>query len=188
MNNQIIDKKNNLVWIDLEMTGLDVSVDTIIEIALIITDSQLNIVQEGPAFVIHQPDSVIAAMDPWCQVQHNKSGLVNAMKQSTVTMAQAEQQILHIIQMYCTPKTGVLAGNSVWQDRVFLARYMPKIVEYMHYRLVDVSSVKELLKRWYPENPALLFKKKDSHRALTDIQESIEELKHYRKNFFIPLP
>jgi oligoribonuclease len=130
VNYQMIDKKNNLVWIDLEMTGLDVTIDTIVEIALVITDAQLNILQEGPSFAIHHPESVLEAMDPWCQVQHTKSGLVNAIKQSTVTLAQAEQQILHIIQMYCAPKISVLCGNTIWQDRIFLARYMPSIVEY----------------------------------------------------------
>ncbi len=188
MNDLSFDKRTNLVWIDLEMTGLNAQVDSIVEIAVIITDGNLNIIHEGPSLVVHQTDAALAIMDPWVRDLHTKSGLLEAIARSPITVAQAEQQVLDVIQTYCMPRTGILCGNTIWQDRSFLVRYMPKITDYVHYRLVDVSSVKELLKRWYPGNPALDFKKRDTHRALIDIAESIQELKHYRKNFFIPLP
>lgn len=178
-------KKENLVWIDLEMTGLDTEVDTILEIATIITDGGLTILEEGPSLVIHQPDYVLDAMGEWVKDTHGKSGLTQAVKDSKVTLEQAELETLTFIQKYCQQKKGVLCGNSVWQDRNFLARYMPRITDYLHYRLVDVTSVKELLYRWYPGSPHLSFKKQDMHRALPDIFESIEELRHYRKYFFI---
>jgi oligoribonuclease len=180
-----VNKKNNLVWIDLEMTGLDAQKDGIIEIALVITDNQLTILHEGPSLIIHQPDALLATMDTWVKNQHTKSGLVAAVQQSTITIEQAQQAVLDVIVQYCEPNTGVLCGNTIWQDRVFLMRYMPKISAYLHYRMIDVSTIKELVTRWFPGNTAAKFKKKDAHRALTDIVESIAELEHYRKNFFI---
>ena len=178
-------KKENLVWIDLEMTGLIPESDTILEIATIITDGGLNILEEGPALVIHQSDSVLDRMGQWVKDAHGKSGLTQAVRESNISLEQAERETLAFIKKYCPPKKGVLCGNSVWQDRNFLVRHMPQVADYLHYRLVDVTSVKELLYRWYPGSPHLSFLKKDSHRALPDIFESIEELRHYRKYFFI---
>lgn len=176
---------NNLVWIDCEMTGLYVESDVLLEIATIITDSNLNEIKQGPTFVIHQPETVLSSMDSWCRTHHAASGLTQAVRESTTTLEQAEQATLELVMTYCDPQTAVLAGNSVWQDRLFLLKYMPTLMHYMHYRLVDVSSIKELVKRWYPHDPRTDFKKPDNHRALEDIAWSVEELRHYRKNFFV---
>lgn len=179
-------KKNGLfVWIDLEMTGLDSSKDVILEIATMITDSNLNIIAQGPLCVIHQSEKHIVAMNEWCQKHHAQSGLVEAVRQSTTTLEHATAKTLQFIRTHCEPQTGILSGNSVWQDRIFLAKYMPEIVEYLHYRIIDVSSVKNLVHRWYAHDKYSSFKKSDSHRAYDDIQESIAELKHYRKYFFV---
>ena len=175
---------NYLVWIDLEMTGLDPQHDVILEIATIITDNNLNIIATGPALIIHQPDHLLGAMNEWCIQHHTKSGLVAAVRASTTTSAQAEQETLDFIGQYCLPQTAILSGNSIFQDRAFLARYMPSIINFLHYRILDVSTVKELARRWYPTDPNNRFEKKETHRALTDIQESINELNHYRKHFF----
>jgi oligoribonuclease len=175
----------NLVWLDLEMTGLEIATDVILEIACAITDGNLNVIAEGPSFIIHQPEEKLAAMGKWCQDHHGKTGLTDAVRASTTTLQQAEQETLEFIKKYCPIHTGLLAGNTVWQDRVFLDKYMPSITKYLHYRIVDVTAVKELVKRWYPQDPNIEFKKSDRHRALSDVQESIEELKHYRKNFFV---
>ncbi|MBS1987135.1 oligoribonuclease [Candidatus Dependentiae bacterium] len=176
---------NNLVWIDCEMTGLHVEYDVLLEIATIITDSQLNEVAQGPALVIHQPNHVLENMHPWCKAHHGASGLTRAVQESTVTLEQAQQQTLDFISRYCDLNTGVLAGNTVWQDRLFLTKYMPQVTDYLHYRLVDVSSIKELVKRWYPKDPRTDFKKPENHRALEDIRASIDELRHYRREFFV---
>jgi len=178
-------KHGNLVWIDLEMTGLDATKDTILEIATIITDSQLNILQEGPHFVIHQPDTLLNNMNPWVAECHTKSGLIDAVRASKNTLQEAGQQTLAFIQQWCQPQKGVLAGNSIWQDRAFLAHNYPELVAYLHYRQIDVSSIKELVNRWYPRHDPKVIEKKDHHRALDDIKESIEELKYYRKHFFV---
>ena len=180
-------KLGNLVWIDLEMTGLNSETDAILEIATIITDGMLTVVEEGPSLVIHQPEVLLEAMGPWVQETHNKSGLTQRVRASTVSLEQAERETLAFIQKHCTPQTGILSGNSVWQDRNFLAKHMPSITDYLHYRLVDVTTVKQIVAGWYPGNPHLSFAKKDSHRALSDIFESIEELRHYRKYFFISI-
>jgi oligoribonuclease len=179
-----MDKKQNFVWIDLEMTGLDARVDHILEIALIVTDANLQILHKGFSCVIHQPDAVLAAMNQYCTDLHAKSGLTESVRASSVTVAQAQEQILAIIKQFCEPRTAVLAGNSIWQDRTFLAQYMPQLTEYLHYRLLDVSSFKEIITRWYAQDPQAKFKKAESHRALVDIYESIAELAHYRKYFF----
>lgn len=176
---------NNFVWIDCEMTGLSVEQDVLLEIATIITDSNLNEIAQGPSLVIHQPDEVLENMNEWCQRQHKVSGLTDAVRASTVTLQQAQDETLAFIRKHCMPKTALLAGNTVWQDRLFLNKYTPSIVEYLHYRLIDVSSVKELVKRWYPNDPRIEFKKPDNHRALDDIRASIEELRYYRTNFFV---
>lgn len=180
-------KLGNLVWIDLEMTGLDPEKDAILEIATIVTDGMLTVLEEGPSLVINQPEAVLEKMGPWVKEQHGKSGLTNKVRTSTVSLDQAERETLAFIKKYCTPQTGILSGNSVWQDRNFLARHMPTITDYLHYRLIDVTTVKQLVGAWYPGNPHLSFVKRDSHRALADIFESIEELRHYRTYFFISL-
>jgi oligoribonuclease len=175
----------NLVWLDLEMTGLNIATDVILEIACVITDGNLNVIAEGPSLIINQPEEKLAAMGKWCQDHHGRTGLTQAVRDSTITLADAREQILSFIKQHCNIHTGVLAGNSVWQDRIFLDKYMPEVTQYLHYRIVDVSTVKELAKRWYRFDKNIEYKKSDRHRALSDVFESIEELKHYRKNFFI---
>jgi oligoribonuclease len=181
-----MNKKEHLVWMDLEMTGLNVDVDVILEIATIITDNELNIVAEGPALIINQPHAALEVMDNWVRNQHTKTGLIDAVAKSSMTLAVAQEETLDFIKEYCPPRDGVLCGNSVWQDRAFLRKYMPRITDYLHYRLIDVSSVKELAIRWYPKSQFLKFEKPDNHRALEDVRGSIKELAHYRKYFFIP--
>lgn len=186
-NNSMCDYKeqsNPMIWIDLEMTGLEISRDTILEIAVVITDEQLNIVATGPNIAIKHEQSVLDAMDNWCKKTHTKSGLVNAVQQSTYTLQQAEQQTIEFVARYCKKSSGILCGNSIWQDRVFLTKYMPTLLSYMHYKMIDVSSVQQLIKCWYKGNAAVEFKKSDAHRAMPDILESIAEMAHYRKNFF----
>lgn len=174
-----------LLWLDLEMTGLDPVKDTILEIASIITDNDLNIIEFGPALTIHQPDAILDTMNEWNTKQHTKSGLLASSRASTVSLEQAETDTLHFVQAHCPKWKAILCGNSIHNDQNFLRVHMPRLHDYLHYRLVDVSSVKELLKRWYPNDPQLEFKKSDQHRALIDTEESIAELRHYRTYFFI---
>lgn len=174
----------NLVWIDLEMTGLNCEKDVILEIATIVTDSNLVPFHEGLSLVIHQSDAVLVGMDSWCQVQHKKSGLTEEVRNSLLSLAEAEEQTREYIGRWCVPQTAPLCGNTIFQDRSFLRRYMSLLDAILHYRMVDVSSVKELVRRWYPQNPAAAFSKQDRHRALIDINESIAELQHYRTYFF----
>jgi oligoribonuclease len=175
--------ENNLIWIDLEMTGLDTQNDSIIEIATIITDSELNTLAEGPVLAIHQPDDVLNKMDEWNTKQHGSSGLVARVKQSATTEQQAEQQTIEFLQQYVPAGKSPMCGNSICQDRRFLARCMPTLEAYFHYRNLDVSSIKELAKRWAPQI-AKGFEKKASHLALDDIKESIAELLYYREHLF----
>jgi oligoribonuclease len=179
------DVLGNMVWIDLEMTGLVIATDVILEIATVITDGNLDVIAEGPSFIIHQPNELLDNMGKWCQDYHGRTGLTDAVRNSTISLQQAETETIAFIKQHCTPKTGVLAGNSVWQDRLFLDKYMPSITSYLHYRVIDVTSVKELVRRWYPGNKNSEYKKSDRHRALSDVYESIAELKHFRKNFFV---
>ena len=168
----------------MEMTGLDPESDTIIEIATLITDGELNIIAEGPELAIHQPAERFAKMDAWNQEHHSKSGLWAKVLASDVTIEQAETATLDFIRKHCGERESPLCGNSIWQDRRFLLRYMPKLDGYLHYRILDVSSIKELASRWYP---GLKFKKpKGAHRALDDVKESLEELRFYRANLFKP--
>ncbi len=180
----------NFVWIDLEMTGLNIYTDVILEIATVITDGNLNVIAEGPSFVISQPEDKLLRMDKWCVDQHGKSGLMQAVLASNISLEHAEKETFHFIKKHCSERTGVLAGNTVWQDRLFLQKYMPSIINYLHYRLVDVSTVKEVVKHWYNKEgqqqiTSTYFKKSDAHRALDDIYESIAELDYYKKNFFV---
>ena len=177
-----LQSKDNLIWIDLEMTGLDPEKEKIIEIATLITDSQLNIVAEGPNIIINQPKSLLDGMDEWNQNQHGSSGLIDAVKKSAVTTQMAEIETLDFISKYVGNKKSPMCGNTVSHDRRFLAKYMPDLESYFHYRHVDVSSVKELISRWM--NDAQTYEKKGSHRAKDDIKESINELKLYKQMLF----
>jgi oligoribonuclease len=179
-------RQDYLVWMDLEMTGLDPERERIIEIAALITDGALQIVAEGPNLVIHQPDAVLAAMDEWNREHHGASGLIQRVRRSTIDEAEAEAQLLAFVAAHCDKREIPLAGNSVHQDRRFLRRYMPAFEAYLHYRLVDVSTIKELARRWYPDLVAQMPVKRETHRALDDIKESIEELSYYRAHLFVP--
>lgn len=171
-----------LIWIDLEMTGLDHEKHVIVEIATIVTDKQLNIVAEGPVFAINYPENILNSMEEWSREHHQASGLMDRVKASPYTCAQAEQMTMDFVAPYCQKIKPPLCGNSVWQDRIFLIKHMPKLEKLLHYRNIDVSSIKELVKRWYPSLPS--FKKQKAHLALDDIMESIEELKYYRQHVF----
>jgi oligoribonuclease len=171
---------NNLIWIDMEMTGLTPDSDRIIEIALLVTDGQLNVVAEGPVRVLHQPDDVLAAMDSWNTGVHGKSGLIDKVKASTLDEATVEAEMLAFLAQHVPSGVSPMCGNSICQDRRFLARSMPRLEAWFHYRNLDVSTLKELVKRWKPELAKGL-KKEGKHEALADILDSIEELKYYRK-------
>lgn len=173
---------NALVWIDLEMTGLSPERDRIIEIATIITDSNLEIVAEGPVLAINQPDGLLAGMDDWNTRTHNATGLVDKVRASEIDERHAERETLRFIQSHVPRNRSPLCGNSICQDRRFLARYMKELESYLHYRNLDVSTVKELAKRWHPDL-ANGFDKQSTHRALDDIRESIDELRYYRTHF-----
>lgn len=178
-----------LIWLDMEMSGLDPEKERIIEIATIITDGQLAELALGPDLVIHQPDALLAAMDDWNTKHHTASGLVERVKASTITEEEAEAQTLAFIDRFAGPKERpVLAGNSIHQDRRFIRRYMPRLDARLHYRMVDVSTIKELARRWFPQVIAKQPPKHDSHRALDDIRESIVELRFYREHVFAAPP
>ncbi len=172
-----------LIWIDMEMTGLDPDRDRILEVALVATDNDLNVVAELPPIAVRQSDAVLAAMDEWCQKTHGASGLIERVRSSTVSEAEAEAQLIAFMQRFVPPRTSPMCGNSICQDRRFLYRYMPKAEAYFHYRNLDVSTVKELAKRWAPQ-VLQGFEKESAHTALADIYESIEELRRYRQAFF----
>jgi oligoribonuclease len=178
----MINMKQNLVWMDLEFSGLNLEVEVILEIATIITDSELNIVAEGPNLAINQSDSILDAMDDWNQKHHGDSGLVKRVQESAETHETAGEKTLDFIKQYSGKMMSPLCGNSIHQDRRFLDKYMPKLNDHFHYRIIDVSTVKELAKRWYPAVPA--FKKSGNHQAFDDIKESINELKYFREQVF----
>jgi oligoribonuclease len=173
--------ENNLVWIDLEMTGLYPDRDRIIEIAVVVTDPQLTVRVEGPVFAVHQNDAALDAMDAWNKGTHGKSGLIDRVKASTVDEAQAEALVIQFLKQYVPSGKSPMCGNSICQDRRFLANYMPKLESFFHYRNLDVSTLKELAKRWKPDIMAG-FRKAQAHTALADIQESIDELVYYRQH------
>jgi oligoribonuclease len=178
--------KEPLVWIDLEMTGLDTNLHTIIEIAVILTDGELDRRIEGPAIAVHHSDEVLSGMNEWCVEHHGKSGLTQRCKDSTIDLKEAEQQVLAFIKQHIPDEgKGILAGNSIHVDRMFLCKYMPDLIAHLHYRIVDVSTVKELAKRWFPSASRRAPKKVLAHTALSDVRESIEELQYYRKAVFL---
>ena len=172
----------NLVWVDMEMTGLDPDNDRIIEVAVVVTDPDLNVIAEGPVFAIHQSDATLDKMDNWNKGTHGKSGLIDRVKASTVSEADAEAQLIAFLKQYVPANKSPMCGNSICQDRRFMARGMPKLEAFFHYRNLDVSTLKELCRRWKPEL-ASGFKKHQKHTALADIMESVEELKYYREHF-----
>jgi len=176
---------NRLIWIDMEMSGLNPDLDRILEVALIVTDSELNIVAEAPVLVVHQPDAVLDGMDSWNKSTHAKSGLIDKIRASSLDEAAVESGMIAFLEAHVPKGTSPMCGNSICQDRRFLAKSMPTLEAYFHYRNLDVSTLKELAKRWKPELSDG-FKKHNKHEALADIRESIEELKYYRENFIRP--
>ncbi|MCP3679511.1 MAG: oligoribonuclease [Gammaproteobacteria bacterium] len=178
------ERQNRLIWLDLEMTGLDFDNERIIEIAIIITDRRLDIVAESQSLTIKQSDELLAAMDNWNTKQHTKSGLVERVKASTISEAIAENRMLDFISQHVDKGVSPMCGNSICTDRRFLYKYMPKLEEYFHYRHIDISTIKELGRRWYGEEAVKGFKKRNRHLALEDIKDSIEELKYYRRELF----
>lgn len=172
----------NLVWVDMEMTGLDPDKDAIIEIAVIVTDPELQVLAEGPVLAIHQPDAVLDGMDAWNKGTHGRSGLIDRVRASAVTETEAEDTVMDFLRPYVPKGKSPMCGNTICQDRRFMARGMPRLEAYFHYRNLDVSTIKELCRRWKPEIAAG-FKKQQRHTALADIRESIEELRYYRQHF-----
>ena len=173
----------HLVWMDMEMTGLDPEVDVILEIATIVTDSELDTIAEGPVLSVSQPEAALARMDQWNTKHHTASGLIERVRQDGVPLIEAEAQTLDFLERHTTRGTSPLCGNTIWQDRRFLIKYMQEIAAFLNYRIIDVSSVKELAFRWHPELVSQL-RKNNAHRALEDIRESINELRFYRERFF----
>ncbi len=174
---------DRLVWIDLEMTGLDPERERIIEMATLVTDSELTVVAEGPVIAVHQPDSLLDAMDEWCTRTHGQTGLTQRVRDSRISESEAEQQTLAFLRQHLAPGQSPLCGNSIGQDRRFLVRYMPALEGFFHYRNLDVSTIKELARRWRPDVLDGV-SKKGTHLALDDIRDSINELRHYREHFF----
>lgn len=173
-----------LIWLDMEMTGLDPKTDVVLEIATLVTTAELELIAEGPDLVIHQPDSVLDNMSAWCIEHHGQSGLTAACRASTISLAEAERLTLEFLAKHCQPGRAPLCGNTIGQDRRFMVEYMPALDRFVHYRSVDVSTIKELCRRWYPTLPD--HPKAETHRALEDIRESVAELRYYRERVFVP--
>uniref|UniRef100_A0A0V0GD70 Probable oligoribonuclease n=1 Tax=Triatoma dimidiata TaxID=72491 RepID=A0A0V0GD70_TRIDM len=174
-------ESERIIWVDMEMTGLDPETCHILEVACIITDQHLNTIAEGPNLILHQPDSILLKMNEWSWKHHSQSGLLNASRESKITLEDAENQLMNFVKKFTPPGRCPLGGSSVYMDKLFLLKYMPTFANYMHYRIIDVSTVKELARRWYSiEGPKKLMK----HRALEDIKESINELKYYKRCLF----
>lgn len=171
-----------LIWLDLEFTDLDVNKGAIVEIATVVTDADLKVLGTGPDLVIHQPESILQAMPKWNKEHFGESGLLKEIRQSIISTAQAEEETLSFIKKHCAPSTALLAGNSIHMDRAYLRNFMPKIYDFVHYRMIDVSTIKELMHRWYPSIPD--YPKVEPHRAGADILESIDELKYYHDKLF----
>jgi oligoribonuclease len=171
-----------LIWIDMEMTGLEPDTDHVLEIATLVTNAELEILAEGPDIVVHQPDEILEGMGEWCRDHHGRSGLTDQSRRSTISVAEAEAQTLAFLRQFCEPGKSPLCGNSIGQDRRFIVRYMPALAGFLHYRSVDVSTIKELARRWYPTMPGIA--KAEAHRALDDIRDSLAELRHYRATVF----
>jgi oligoribonuclease len=174
--------EHNLLWLDLEMTGLEPTYDHILQMAAVVTDQNLTVRAEGPELIIHQPIEHMKTIPPIVQKMHTQSGLLNKVAESTISVVEAEQTMINFVKHYCIPGRTLLCGNSIWVDRAFLKRYMPQLEALFHYRMIDVSSVKELILHWYPQHPP--FKKEKEHTALADVYESIAELKYYRTHYF----
>jgi len=181
------DPAPRLVWVDLEMTGLEPATCAIVEIATIVTDADLNILAEGPNLVIRPPAEDLARMSTFVRDLHAKSGLIERIESSTISVSEAEEQTLRFLEKHAVKGASQLCGNSVWKDRAFLEKEMPRVVSFLHYRMIDVSTLKELVRRWYPVRLHAP-KKKEAHRALDDIRESIDELRWYREKIFVPRP
>lgn len=181
------DKQDNLlVWVDMEMSGLNPATDVVLEIAVLLTDKDLEIVAEGPELIIRQPPELFQKMDSWNQEHHTKSGLWRAVLESDVSLEAAEEAVLDFLKQHIAPRQSPLCGNSIAQDRMFLMNYMKRVNEHLHYRMIDVSTIKELVRRWYPGGPSAPAKT-NQHRALGDIRESINELRFYRDHYFVKL-
>lgn len=176
-----------LIWVDMEMSGLNPETDRILEIAIIVTDAHLNTIATAPVWVVHQEEAVLDAMDSWNKGTHGRSGLIDKVKVATQDEATVEAECIAFLKQYIKAGIAPMCGNTIGQDRRFMAKYMPKLEAYFHYRNIDVSTLKELCKRWHPEL-VKGFTKQQAHTALADIQESIEELKYYREKFIVPLP
>lgn len=179
--------ESNLVWVDCEMTGLNIEQDVILEIACVVTDSALNVIAQGPCSVINYADHVLEHMNEWCQKQHRTSGLYFDVQQSRITLAEAEKSIMEFVGQYCFPNKSPLCGSSVWVDRMFIMKQLPQFNNFLHYRNIDIAAIKEVVTRWYPDfDVKKELPSKDAHRAQPDIYESINELKFYRERFFVP--
>jgi len=178
--------KNRLVWMDLEMTGLDAEKGVILEIGAIVTDGDLNVIAESPGIAVNYSPVVLATIDEWSRSHHEASGLLEKVRQSPFDRATAEEMMLSFVSQYCVKGVSPLCGNSIWYDRLFLIRHMPELEAFFHYRIIDVSSIKELVARWYPSLPP--YEKAMEHRSLSDIRESIEELRYYREKVFLLKP
>lgn len=181
----MVEAASRLVWVDLEMTGLDPETCVIVEIATLVTDAQLDLVAEGPSYVVRPSEEALARMSPFVRDLHRKSGLLDRIEESRTTIAEAYAGTLDFLRQQVTPGVSPLCGNSVWKDRSFLEREMPEVVGLLHYRMIDVSAIKEIVRRWYPSSYHAP-KKKEVHRALDDIRESIDELRWYRSRVFVP--